>query len=365
MDPSKNPIPSIPASQNDLKTYFLKLNNEVDSINGSHLLGSESSRLKKPKWSGRQKKGKKYKKFKRRLHIWEELNRAILHYIRGTALINGHPLKSELGRTKSGVDAFDLIRKTLDPVKHNEMSSSQDALDMYNILKLTSISKGAFEKFKIVLEERIEDMAANNMAMATDEKTLKLSLFNKLPHDAYKHIFLSMDKFETMSYKETIEEVARQAALIETAESKSTKNERRQVNNVQSNEDDDNVIPGTIGGFKVNRNGRINSEAWSRLTPEEKKSYYDAKDKLRQAGVVFPGDERNHGNSNTATKEQQQTIKELEKQLRESNVEKDSASPSSAAKLNKMTFAEVLKCMPEETATKTLNYVTSKLHKPG
>ena len=79
MDPSKNPIPSIPANQKELKLYFLKLDNEVESINGSRLI--HGRRLKKPKWSGGRRRGRRYKKYKKKVRVWEELDRAILHYI--------------------------------------------------------------------------------------------------------------------------------------------------------------------------------------------------------------------------------------------------------------------------------------------
>ena len=81
MDPNKNPIPSIPASQKDLKLYFLKLGTEVDSINGSRLIEDGANRLIKPTWKRKIKKGKKYKWHKKQVKVWEELNRSILHYI--------------------------------------------------------------------------------------------------------------------------------------------------------------------------------------------------------------------------------------------------------------------------------------------
>ena len=193
--------------------------------------------------------------------------------------MNGHPLKAELGRLKSGVDAFDLIKTTLDPVQYNEVSSSQEALDRFMNLKLHSISKGSFEKFKIQLEERIEDMAANNMALATDENTLKLSLFNKLPHESYKHGFLNMNQFEGMNYKATLRRLQENAALIESAEAKSNKQRNRQVNNTNSSESTKATgkpIPGTIGGHKVDKQGKISGEAWKKMSNDEKKAFFDA-----------------------------------------------------------------------------------------
>ena len=65
MDPSRNPIPSIPANQKDLKLYFLKLEIEVDSINGSQLI-EDKDQLDKPTWKGKHNQGKKYKQYKKK-----------------------------------------------------------------------------------------------------------------------------------------------------------------------------------------------------------------------------------------------------------------------------------------------------------
>jgi hypothetical protein len=349
MDPSKNPIPSIPANQKDLKLYFLKLETEVDSINGSRLI-EHNNQLDKPIWKRTRKRGQKYKQYKRKVKVWEELNRSILHYIRGTALVNGHPLKAELGRLKSGVEAFDLVRTTLNPVQYNEVSSSQEALDNFMSLKLHSVQKGSFENFKIQLEERIEDMAANNMALAQDENTPKLSLFSKLPHESYRHIFLNMNQFEGLDYKSTLNKLSAAAALIESAETMSQGHEHRNINHAGTT-DDKPSIPGTIGGFKVNKKGRINNDAWRRMSFDERAKYYNAKDKLRKSGVIFLEDKQF---DSTAEEEEEETEEKAKEE-----------STSDNANINTMTFAEVLERMPEETATKTLNYVTSKLIQPG
>ena len=74
-----------------------------------------------------------------------------------------HNLKTQLGRITSGVEAHDYIMKEIDPVSHDIMASSADALSTYNDLKLTSTSLGSFSKFKIRLEDAIEDLIANEI----------------------------------------------------------------------------------------------------------------------------------------------------------------------------------------------------------
>ena len=204
-------------------SQWIKAGAKVDTINGNYLIKENRNGLDKPTWKGRPKRDKKYRRHKKKVKVWEELNRCILHYIRGTALVNGHHLKAELGRLKSRVEAFDLVKTTLDPVQNNKDSTSQEALDRFANLKLHLIKKGSFEKFIIQLEERVEDMAANNMALVHDENTLTLSLFNKLPYEAYKHVFLNMNQFQGMNYKDTLKRLQENTALIESVEAKSNK----------------------------------------------------------------------------------------------------------------------------------------------
>ena len=75
---------------------------------------------------------------------------------------------------------------------------------------------------------------------------------------------------------------------------------------------------------------------------------------MRKSGVIFPGNKQ----SDSTSEEEEKEEKAKEKTKEEST--------SDNANINTMTFTKVLKCMPEETATKTLNYVTaSQLVQPG
>ena len=148
IDASKNPLPHFPVSQNDAKSYLLKLTTEMDGINAGSLFDTTDNRLAKPTWRGRRRKGKKFRRYRKKTKIWDELDRGLLYYIRGTAIANNHPLKSELGRIKCGVTAFDMIHKALDPVRYDKMNSSAKALKAFNDLRLQSTSKGSFENSK-------------------------------------------------------------------------------------------------------------------------------------------------------------------------------------------------------------------------
>ena len=119
-------------------------------------------------------------------------------------------------------------------------------------------------------------MAANNMTLAQDENTLKLSLFSKLPHESYKHIFLNMNQFEGLDYKSTLNKPSVAAALIESSKTKSKGQEHQNINHAGTI-DDKPSIPSTIGGFKVNKKGPINDDAWKRMSFDERATYYNAK----------------------------------------------------------------------------------------
>ena len=72
---------------------------------------------------------------------------------------------------------------------------------------------------------------------------------------------------------------------------------------------------------------------------------------MRKSGVIFPGNKQSDSTSEEEEKAKEKTKEE---------------STSDNANINTMTFTKVLKCMPEETATKTLNCVTaSQLVQPG
>jgi hypothetical protein len=151
------------------------------------------------------------------------------------------------------------------------------------------------------------------------------------------------------------------------------------VNNSSSNSPNPNQsskeVPGTVGGFKINvETGRINNEAWKQMPEKDKLKYFEAKTKLRNEGVIFPGDTQPSNSNETANEEftksdafknQQRTIHKLQQALKEkedSSVNTGGEDKSNSnANISTMTFADVLKKMPKESAAKTTEYVQSKM----
>lgn len=215
MDPSKNPLPPLPAQQKQVKQYFLKLQIEIDGINASCLVDLKN-RFPRPAWKrGKSKRGSKWKKYRRQRKAYDELNRGILHYIRNTAIANNHQLKTHLGRVKSGVEAFDFISRELDPISYDKMSSSADAVSAFEALKLFSTSLGSFTKFQVKFMDCLDDLQANGISYGQDDEYLKLTLLNKLPHDGYKHLFLHDGLFEGLTFMETMSKIAKTAVHVE------------------------------------------------------------------------------------------------------------------------------------------------------
>jgi len=367
MDASKTPLPSIPTTQKQVKQYVLKLNFEIEGINASRLT-DKVNRFQKPSWKGHGKKrgGSKRKRYKKQLKIFEELDRGILRYIRCTALASNHQLKKHLGRIKFGIEAYDFVLGELDPISYDRMSSSADAVSTFEALQLTSTSTGSFSMFQIQFMDCLDDLAANSISYANDDNYLKLTLLNKLPHAGYKHIFLHDGIFDGLTFKETLAKIAKTAVHVEHEGKPSGSKGGSRV--APTNSSSTKEIPEEIGGFKVDNNGIVGSEDWNKMSHETRRKYWDAKNKLRDDGVIFPkkGERGGSGkskpteneNSSEQAKSQARIIKKLEKKLKaKEDADEGSAAPTSPkesdkANINKLTFAEVLKRMPKENASK-------------
>ena len=339
MDASKNPLPSIPAPQKQVKQYVLKLNFEIEGINASRLTEKDKEdRFQKPSWKGgKKKKGSSWRKYRKQLKIFEELDRGILHYIRCTALASNHQLKTHLGRIKSGIEAYDYILNELDPISYDKMSSSAEAVSTFEALKLTSISKGSFSSFQVKFMDCLDDLAANGLASAEDDEYLKLSLLNKLPPSGYKHIFLQDGIFDDLNFKETLAKIAKTAVHVERDEKPSTSKNGSRINNTTSTTSE---IPEEIGGFKVNKSGIVDGETWKKMQSEDRKSYWDAKNQMREDGIIFPTREdtfnkRGEKGDSSESMKQKAHIKKLQKQLNKKENDDSVASTSSPKKDSK------------------------------
>lgn len=159
----------------------------------------------------------------------------------------------DLGRILSGKEAYDFVITSLDPVKYDIMSLGSKAMSNFGVLQLTSIQTGSFTKFLTKWNTSIEQLKANKMAMATHDIYLKVALFNKLPHEAYKHIFLTKGQLYYLNITETQAKIGRIAIHVKRAEGKmNTKNQsKNDINNSLSNSSISDKkgkdIPGTIG----------------------------------------------------------------------------------------------------------------------
>ena len=96
--------------------------------------------------------------------------------------------------------------KEIDPVSYDIMASSAVALSTYNDLKLTSTSLGSFSKFKIRLEDAIEDLIANEIPGGTNDRYLITNLMGKLPALGYQQILMQQDTlFTNLTFQETLQ----------------------------------------------------------------------------------------------------------------------------------------------------------------
>ena len=128
-----------------------------------------------------------------------------------------------------------------------------------------------------------------------------------------------------------------------------------------------------IEGYKVNHFGNIAKEKFSKMTTEEKAKYFEAKQKLRDEGVVFPKFEFD---AEKKIEELESNIKELEASTNGESVtsangesvtsgngeSKPKASKTGKADVMNMSYKEVLEQIPDEKQRKKLvNYVKAKL----
>jgi hypothetical protein len=212
MDAKANPLPAIPANPQKVDEYRMRLDGELHNINATSLIRDED-RVSRPVWKesmGKKiSKNKKYKKYLKRIKTWDEMNRTILHYIRGTALASGHTLKADLSRIYCGIEAYDFVMTSLDPVKYDIMTSSSEAMSNFESLELHSTQTGSFTKFVTLWNTSMEQLKANKLAMATDDAYLKVAFLNKLPYDNYKHVLMNESEFEDKTIAETIAKVGR------------------------------------------------------------------------------------------------------------------------------------------------------------
>ena len=169
------------------------------------------------------------------------------------------------------------------------------------------------------------------------------------------HLFTNEGHFDDLDFAATLEFVERASVWVEEAHSKSNKQNRNLNNTNTDKSTGEKRTPGVIAGFKVNKEGRINDDAWKVMTKDEKLKYGAARNKLKKEGVIFPKPTRN---TESTIKSQQRTINKLQKQLQGGkDNEKKGRSDKGECNINKLTFAEVLKKMPKDTSDKTLAYV--------
>ena len=376
---SKNPLPSLPANKAISKAWFLKAHSEIDSINGSKLIADGDARLLKPVWRGGRKKGSKFRRHKKRVRSWQTLDRSILKYIRNCAFESKHQLRTLLGEYKSGVAAYDFICKQLDPIQTDPLTAQNEAIETYQKLKLTSSDKGSWTRFRTKLHEAISDLHLHSISFAQDDAYMKRDLIGKLTHNKdYNVVYLSKSKYDSMTFAQTLADIESNAMLIERQNSSSSDGRgKSSINNTSTKTGDSSKpIPGTIGNFKVDKNGFINKHAWEKLSKEDRTKYFNAKKKLREEGVVFPkqrssdngDDSKKESNLNVTQSEpfknQQRTISKLQKQIKDmeggdsnSTADKDTSSSN----INNMSYADVLKKLPKEAAEKTQKYIKSKI----
>lgn len=268
MEPKSNHMPPLGCSKSKAVDYKRRLKNELESINAHRMVDTEN-RVTRPHWRGKKHtkdQKKKYKTHKKRLKLYLEREKAILTYIRNTAFLAGHQLSNQLAEMTSGVEAYDFVMQELDPIRRDEIASSSNALKDFNDYQLTSVSKGAFSKFAVHLQERIEEMRLNKIALATDDNSLKLSLFNKLPIE-YRHVFVQEDVFENLTFKETLAKLQRISVHIEKEGNGSEKRGHRI--NMSETEQGSKDIPKEILGYKLDHNGNIPHAQFEKMTRGE------------------------------------------------------------------------------------------------
>ena len=176
--------------------------------------------------------------------------------------------------------------KEIDPVSYDIMASSADAISTYNDLKLTSTSLGSFSKFRIRLEDAIEDLIANEIPGGTNDRYLITNLMGKLPALGYQQILMQQDTFfANLTFQETLQKIAKMAVHIERADSASSSGKSRykikssKINNASTERSKKSYksikYPSTIAGHKVNSNGGLSPEDWEKLDSDQRNKFMD------------------------------------------------------------------------------------------
>ena len=89
---------------------------------------------------------------------WKEQNSNILHYFQSTAIGPNHTLRDQICKFKCRVKCYDYVKKSLDPIKYDKLSTGTEALVNFNNIKLTSTNKGSWLKFRAKFEEAVRDL---------------------------------------------------------------------------------------------------------------------------------------------------------------------------------------------------------------
>ena len=181
--------------------------------------------------------------------------------------------------------------KEIDPVSYDIMASSADAISTYNDLKLTSTSLGSFSKFRIRLEDAIEDLIANEIPGGTNDRYLITNLMGKLPALGYQQILMQQDTLlQNLTFQETLQKIGKMAVHIERADSASSsaksryKTKSSKINNTSTEKSKKSYKSvkylSTIAGHKVNSNGGVSSEDWEKLDHDQRTKFMDERAKI-------------------------------------------------------------------------------------
>ncbi|GFH50749.1 predicted protein [Chaetoceros tenuissimus] len=287
MEPKKNPMPPLGCNKSKAVAYKHCLLNEMETIN-AHRLVATGNRVTNPRrWKGKKntkEQKKKYKRHKKQVKLFNEMDNALLTYIRSTAYCTGHQLSNQLAEMNSCVAAFDFI-------------------------------------------------------------ILKLSLFN------YNQVFVQEEVFKNLSFKDSLGKLQRIAVHIEKESTGGC------VNTTSATELGLKGIPKEIAGYKVNNFGNIPKEIFSKMTTEEKKTYFEAKQKLRDEGIEFPESSK-FDDTEKKIEELESKIKELEATTigepvtPENGESKLKARKTGKADVMSMSYKEILEQIPDEKQRK-------------
>ena len=377
MNPTNNLMPAIPVSKKDSTTYLVKARTEFNGINAEALV-RDSNRIGLPTFDPGIKTGKKLrkakKKYRKKVKQWKEQDLNILHYLQTTAIAADHTLRDQICAINGGVEAYDYVKRSLDPVKYDKVSAGAEAIDNFNNLKLTSTQKGAWLKFRATWEECIRDLKEIGNPLGTHDESLKESLMTKLPFEKYNWVHVTPFVFEntdgsTMTITEALNTVQFYAIKVEHAES--IKNEKSSeaiahVNNVNTDKTESNkAIPDTIGGYAVNKRGYMNSDMWAELTEDEKDKFFVARKKLISDGTI---DQDEAGcqvapskDTTTETSSDEQIIADLRKELKELEKNSETKFKSSIANaISDMTVDQAISGLNRINQVKVLKFIQAK-----